>query len=46
MKDQGIWCFIKSMSLDIDMLVENVYRDRIDRANFHKNLFNLELFYI
>ncbi len=24
------------MSLDIDMLVENVYRDRIDRATFHK----------
>ena len=27
---------LESMSLDIDMLVENVYRDRIDRANFHK----------
>ena len=24
------------MSQDIDMLVENVYRDRIDRAAFHK----------
>ena len=24
------------MSLDIDMLVENVYRDRMDRAQFHK----------
>ena len=24
------------MSLDIDMLVENVYRDRMDRAAFHK----------
>ena len=24
------------MSLDIDMLVESVYRDRIDRAAFHK----------
>ena len=24
------------MSLDIDMLVEGVYRDRMDRANFHK----------
>ena len=27
---------LENMSLDIDMLVENVYRDRIDRANFHK----------
>jgi len=24
------------MQLDIDMLVESVYRDRMDRANFHK----------
>ena len=24
------------MSLDIDMLVENVYRDRMDRAAFYK----------
>ena len=24
------------MSQDIDMLIENVYRDRIDRAAFHK----------
>lgn len=24
------------MSMDIDMLVENVYRDRLDRAQFHK----------
>ena len=24
------------MQLDIDNLVEGVYRDRIDRANFHK----------
>lgn len=27
---------LENMSLDIDMLVENVYRDRIDRAGFHK----------
>ena len=27
---------LENMQLDIDMLVENVYRDRIDRANFHK----------
>ena len=27
---------LENMSLDIDMLVEAVYRDRIDRAEFHK----------
>ena len=27
---------LENMSLDIDMLVENVYRDRMDRAKFHK----------
>lgn len=27
---------LENMSLDIDMLVESVYRDRIDRANFNK----------
>jgi hypothetical protein len=27
---------LENMSLDIDMLVENVYRDRLDRADFHK----------
>ncbi|MBE6152109.1 MAG: hypothetical protein E7165_02195 [Firmicutes bacterium] len=27
---------LENMSLDVDMLVENVYRDRIDRAAFHK----------
>ena len=27
---------LENMSLDIDMLVENVYRDRMDRAQFHK----------
>lgn len=27
---------LENMSLDIDMLVEGVYRDRIDRSTFHK----------
>lgn len=27
---------LENMSLDIDMLVENVYSDRLDRAQFHK----------
>ena len=27
---------LENMSQDIDMLVESVYRDRIDRATFHK----------
>ena len=27
---------LEQMQLDIDILVESVYRDRIDRANFHK----------
>jgi hypothetical protein len=27
---------LENMSLDIDMLVENVYRDRIDREKFYK----------
>lgn len=27
---------LENMSLDIDMLVENVYRDRMDRAQFHR----------
>lgn len=27
---------LENMQLDIDMLVENVYRDRMDRSNFHK----------
>jgi hypothetical protein len=33
-KDAGL--ALENMSQDIDMLVENVYRDRIDRATFHK----------
>lgn len=28
---------LENMQLDIDMLVEGVYRDRIERASFHKN---------
>ena len=28
---------IENMQLDIDMLVESVYRDRIERASFHKS---------
>ena len=28
---------LDNMQLDIDMLVENVYRDRMERAGFHKN---------
>ena len=28
---------LENMQLDIDMLVEGVYRDRIDRATFHKS---------
>jgi hypothetical protein len=28
---------LENMQLDIDMLVENVYRDRLDRASFHKS---------
>ena len=27
---------LDNMSMDIDMLVESVYRDRIDRASYHK----------
>lgn len=28
---------LENMQLDIDMLVESVYRDRLDRNNFHKS---------
>ena len=28
---------LDNMQLDIDMLIESVYRDRIERATFHKN---------
>lgn len=37
---------LENMLLDIDMLVENVYRDRIDRANFYKKfvMFGLALY--
>ena len=34
---------LENMSLDIDMLVENVYRDRIDRAAFHKKFLQFGL---
>ena len=37
---------LENMSLDIDALVESVYRDRMDRANFHKKFltFGMALF--
>ncbi len=37
---------LENMSMDIDALVEGVYRDQIDRANFHKRFvtFGLALF--
>jgi hypothetical protein len=37
---------LENMSLDIDSLVEGVYRDRMDRSNFHKRFvtFGLALF--
>ena len=28
---------LDNMQMDIDMLIESVYRDRIDRASFHRN---------
>lgn len=34
---------LENMSLDIDMLVENVYRDRMDRAQFHKKFLQFGL---
>ena len=34
---------LENMSLDIDMLVENVYRDRMDRASFHKKFLQFGL---
>lgn len=34
---------LENMSLDIDMLVENVYRDRIDRAAFYKKFLTFGL---
>ncbi|MEG0799144.1 MAG: hypothetical protein RR228_03865 [Bacilli bacterium] len=37
---------LENMSQDIDMLVESVYRDRLDRENFHKQFltFGLSLY--
>lgn len=34
---------LENMQLDIDMLVEGVYRDRIDRATFHKKFLQFGL---
>ena len=34
---------LENMSLDIDMLVENVYRDRIDREKFYKKFLTFGL---
>lgn len=34
---------LENMSLDIDMLVENVYRDRLDRQNFHRKFIQFGL---
>ena len=34
---------LENMSLDIDMLVENVYRDRIDRQGFHRKFIQFGL---
>ena len=34
---------LENMSQDIDMLVENVYRDRMDRDNFHKKFIQFGL---
>ena len=39
---------LEGMQQDIDMLVENVYRDRIDRQNFHKQFltFGIALYFL
>ena len=39
---------LENMQLDIDMLVENVYRDRIDRQTFHKQFlqFGIMLYFL
>ena len=39
---------LEGMMLDIDMLVENVYRDRLDRQNFHKHFvtFGIALYFL
>ncbi|NLD20704.1 MAG: hypothetical protein GX663_10795 [Clostridiales bacterium] len=34
---------LENMSMDIDMLVEGVYRDRMDRENFHKRFITFGL---
>ena len=45
-KDAG--ASLENMSLDIDMLVESVYRDRMDRAAFHKKFlqFGIVLYFL
>lgn len=35
---------LENMLLDIDMLVEGVYRDKMDRANFHKRFVTFGIF--
>jgi hypothetical protein len=39
---------LENMSMDIDMLVESVYRDRLDRASFHKKFlqFGIVLYFM
>ncbi len=39
---------LEGMMMDIDMLVENVYRDRIDRQTFHKQFvtFGIALYFL
>ena len=39
---------LENMSMDIDMLVEGVYRDKMDRKNFHKRFitFGLGLYFL
>ncbi len=39
---------LENMSQDIDMLVENVYRDRLDRAQFHRKFlqFGIMLYFM
>ena len=34
---------LENMSMDIDMLVEGVYRDKMDRSNFHKRFLTFGL---
>ena len=36
---------LENMQLDIDTLVESVYRDRMDRTTFHKSFYSMVLCY-